>query len=103
MARRGHDITKRNVPLEILREIWAKPCVICGCTFRVCADHITPYSKGGTSERENLQPLCWLCNAKKKNRLTNEELRTWFEANKDAIREKQTRAERNQFVNPYDG
>jgi 5-methylcytosine-specific restriction endonuclease McrA len=31
-------------------------------------DHIVPFSRGGTSERKNLQPLCPDCNLKKGNR-----------------------------------
>ena len=38
-------------------------------------DHIIPVSRGGTSERENLQPLCVDCNTKKSDRTMEEFLR----------------------------
>lgn len=72
----------RHIPTALRHEICSMPCVICGGTFNVCADHIIPYSKGGTSHPTNLQPLCWQCNAKKRNRFNNAELLTWFLANK---------------------
>ncbi|CAD2074104.1 HNH endonuclease [Phocicoccus pinnipedialis] len=32
-------------------------------------DHIIPISKGGLSEKENLQTLCWKCNRKKADKI----------------------------------
>ena len=32
-------------------------------------DHIFPLSKGGKTEEENLQTLCWKCNRKKGNKI----------------------------------
>lgn len=43
-------------------------CVYCGKTFEFSemhADHITPWSKGGKTVRENCQMLCRDCNLKK--------------------------------------
>jgi 5-methylcytosine-specific restriction endonuclease McrA len=75
----------RHVPIKLRHAISAMPCAICGGTEDVCTDHIIPYSLGGTSDPSNLQPLCWLCNIKKGNRLTNDELLAWFEANREEI------------------
>ena len=46
-------------------------CALCGADLREAGhhiDHIKPFSKGGTSKRENLQPLCEPCNLAKGNR-----------------------------------
>lgn len=48
-------------------------CKHCGKTFEIEemeGDHIVPWSKGGTSERSNLQMLCKECNQKKSNHFT---------------------------------
>ena len=44
-------------------------CQLCGTTEHKSVDHITPVSKGGTSEEKNLQTLCISCNAFKGDRL----------------------------------
>jgi len=46
-------------------------CPHCGQKFEIeemDADHITPWSKGGKTVRENCQMLCAECNRKKGNR-----------------------------------
>jgi len=46
-------------------------CQACGCTReerRLEVDHITPRSKGGSNDPENLQLLCERCNRGKSNR-----------------------------------
>lgn len=97
MTKIPHTKVNRNVPLVLKRKIWARPCVICGTTYRIRIDHITPLTLGGTSEESNLQPLCWLCNHKKGNRLSNDQLREWYLANKKAHHE---RVERTQSMFP---
>lgn len=34
-------------------------------------DHIIPLSKGGLTEKSNLQTLCWKCNRKKGSKITS--------------------------------
>lgn len=43
-------------------------CAWCGSTDKLEVDHITPHSKGGSDELENLQCLCETCNRSKNNR-----------------------------------
>lgn len=44
-------------------------CLRCKRTgVKLTADHIKPVSKGGTSNIENIQPLCSKCNSGKKDR-----------------------------------
>ncbi|MCX6497188.1 MAG: HNH endonuclease [Arthrobacter sp.] len=46
-------------------------CQICGATGKTAElvlDHIVPVSKGGGTEKENLQTVCHECNQGKSNR-----------------------------------
>ena len=46
-------------------------CLRCGKSHdesKLTADHVTPISKGGTSNIDNIQPLCGSCNSSKGNR-----------------------------------
>ena len=40
-------------------------CTYCGSDKDLQIDHIIPVSKGGRTEKENLQPLCRTCNTQK--------------------------------------
>lgn len=73
----------KTVSLIIKRKLWKHPCVICGCSGFIHVDHKTPKSRGGANGESNLQPLCWQCNHKKGNRLTNEELVAWYQSRKE--------------------
>jgi len=52
---------ERNEIFE--RDNWK--CVFCGDTQNLQLDHIIPFSKGGTTDKSNLQTLCKKCNYKK--------------------------------------
>jgi 5-methylcytosine-specific restriction endonuclease McrA len=43
-------------------------CVMCGEQKKLTADHIVPIVKGGSSNIDNIQPLCKSCNSKKATR-----------------------------------
>lgn len=43
-------------------------CAVCGSDKNLEVDHIFPISKGGGSDRENLQTLCRRCNRFKSNK-----------------------------------
>lgn len=74
--------TARNIsgPLqyEVLKRARGR-CELCGVSMRVKAlqvDHIRPYSKGGPTVLENLQALCYTCNAQKQNK-DDTDFRDW--------------------------
>jgi 5-methylcytosine-specific restriction endonuclease McrA len=86
-------LLNRNVSFALKQLMWSKPCAICSSTGDIESDHIVPVCKGGSSSRENIQPLCRVCNVIKGNRRTNEEARLWILANRAPFREKQRRRE----------
>lgn len=46
-------------------------CACCGSTNNLTIDHIIPVAKGGTSDLDNLQVLCYWCNLSKGANLAN--------------------------------
>lgn len=75
----GHSKTQRNAMTNDLREAIKKrdnyTCCLCGNSvfnepnLLLEVDHINPISKGGKTEANNLQTLCWRCNRAKKDTL----------------------------------
>lgn len=68
----------RTIPLGIRLKVLARDsfrCVYCGKSpstdigTKLHIDHIVPFSKGGKTELENLQTLCFECNLGKSNNL----------------------------------
>lgn len=49
-------------------------CAICKCDKKLTVDHIIPLSKGGTNNKNNIQPLCGSCNSRKSNKFTSKEI-----------------------------
>jgi hypothetical protein len=68
----------RHITDQIRREVWERDggkCRTCGAEESIEFDHMTPVSKGGTSEASNVQLLCRRCNRKKRTK-TAEQLAT---------------------------
>lgn len=45
-------------------------CLNCGISNDLTIDHIVPFSRGGKTEKENLQTLCQKCNKGKRDGVT---------------------------------
>jgi len=68
-------MNKRVVNLKLRFEIFERDkykCVVCGRDasdgVKLQVDHIHPFSKGGSSKKENLATLCFECNIGKGNK-----------------------------------
>ena len=66
----------RRIPREIMLKVVRRDGQICQKCFKpvpdneIEFDHIIPFSKGGTTSVDNLRLLCFDCNRKKQNLLT---------------------------------
>jgi 5-methylcytosine-specific restriction endonuclease McrA len=62
------EITRIIIPERLRNEIYERDnykCVKCGDSNDLQLDHVIPFSKGGRTERKNLQTLCKACNLRK--------------------------------------
>lgn len=84
-----------NIPQALWSKIINQPCVICGDRVHIEPDHIIPVCKGGSSEEFNLQPLCFQCNRRKGSKLTNDQLKERYKANKEAHHKENERRRRS--------
>ena len=50
---------------KFMKNLYNSPCVSCGASEAIEADHITPLVKGGRHSEGNLHPLCMPCNRSK--------------------------------------
>lgn len=53
--------------LDLCRK-YGNVCLACGKAKPLTADHIKPISRGGTSNIDNIQPLCKSCNCRKRDK-----------------------------------
>lgn len=97
--KRGH------IPMTLRLELWAMPCVICGDKGEIEIDHIVPVVRGGTTDRDNLQPLCFQCHKRKgsKRGRSNDELREMYLADKAEHHLRNRYRLATRYDNPYDG
>lgn len=68
----GEQQKRPFIPREVVDAIYRRDggrCVYCGSTENLQIDHIIPFSKGGSSNIENLQLLCQKCNLEKSNHI----------------------------------
>jgi 5-methylcytosine-specific restriction endonuclease McrA len=62
---RNYDGRHRRVRKQAIA---AQPyCTDCGATEDLCADHITPYSEGGSHVLSNYEVRCRSCNTRRRN------------------------------------
>jgi len=56
------------IPNSFFVTLYNSPCIYCGSTQNIEADHVIPISRGGTHSIGNLAPACRKCNASKNSR-----------------------------------
>lgn len=78
-------------------------CKICGRAGDIEADHIIPVRDGGSSDRYNIQPLCRLCNVKRREFGSNAAVAVWISNNLSEYRERQEQRLGGMFFNRYWG
>lgn len=59
---------------EELKEGYGNTCLKCGKRepeVKITPDHVVPLALGGSNNIDNIQPLCWGCNAQKQARIAD--------------------------------
>ena len=56
---------------KALRKKYGYRCVCCNKRTKLVPDHVMPIAKGGTSNIDNIQPLCAPCNSRKATQSTD--------------------------------
>lgn len=75
LAKLGNGGSHTLTEWEHIKKIGNYQCAKCGKKepdIILTRDHIIPVSKGGSDNKENIQPLCRSCNASKYNKLLDE-------------------------------
>lgn len=66
-SKRGYGAAWQKVRAAVLSD--SPYCVMCQAEGRMrkatCVDHVLSLERGGTNDRENLQPLCHPCHSRK--------------------------------------
>ena len=61
-------VTRRSITPSVYRDVLSSgTCAYCTSTLvdTLEVDHIIPFSRGGSDDRENLVAACWRCNLEK--------------------------------------
>lgn len=95
-------MSPRAIPSNLKKEIWRLPCAICSRNGDIEVDHIIPVSAGGGRSRDNLQPLCRVCNGLKNHRRSNDSVKDWINLNWEKfINRQQSRDSRTSAQNNH--
>jgi hypothetical protein len=70
--RSWHNPYRKPIPRGVRERVLSEDavCAHCGTAQDLQVDHVLPYTRGGTNDFKNLQPLCRTCNIVKGNRFT---------------------------------
>ena len=77
-SQKGKKLERRKMTLELREAILRRDNWTCQCcgnsvfkepNLALEVDHIIPVSKGGKTEPNNLQTLCWRCNRRKSDNI----------------------------------
>lgn len=69
---RPKTVNRKTISNGKRRQVWDRDdwtCKLCGGHAKLTIDHIIPVVAGGTDDMDNLQTLCFSCNASKGARL----------------------------------